>query len=142
MGKILCFKARHYHLSCVLLDNGIWDVTATGEIIGELHRKELYWHNERLIETYIRESSVKFYDFEGFSPDIEDKFDRIGLIIDRDVVTYDDTLTANDLVEDMGFGWNLANTLDAYDTDIKGNNGVTSEMFWGNPKTTEEMFVA
>ena len=141
-AKYYVSKARHYHLSCVLWDNGIWDVTATGEIIGELHRKELYWHNERLIETYIRESSVKFYDFEGFSPDIEDKFDRIGLIIDRDVVTYDDTLTANDLVEDMGFGWNLANTLDAYDTDIKGNNGVTSEMFWGNPKTTEEMFVA
>jgi len=33
--------ARHYHLSTVFWDNGVLDVTACGEIIGELHRDEL-----------------------------------------------------------------------------------------------------
>ena len=134
--------ARHFHLSCILWDNGIWDVTSQGEIIGEMHREELYWHNERLIETYIKASANRFYDFEGFSPDMEDTFNTTGLIVDKDVITYDDSLTSNDLVNDMGFGWNLGNTLDAYDTNIEGNNGVNSEMFWGNPQTTEEMFIA
>ena len=134
--------ARHFHLSCVLWDNGIWDVTATGEIIGELHRDDLTWHIERLIQTYIKSSQIPFYDFEGFPPDLEDTFNRTGLIIDKDVVTFDDTITSEELVNVMGLGWNLGNTMDAYDTGIPGDNGLESETFWGNPKTTEAMFEA
>ena len=133
--------ARYYHLSCVLWDNGIWDVTSTGEIIGELHRDDLTWHIPRLIDTYIKASKTEFYDFEGFSPDLVDTFSKNGLIIDKDVVTFDDSVTSDNLVNVMGLGWNLGNTLDAYDTNIEGDNGVKSEMFWGNPKTTEEMFI-
>ena len=134
--------ARHYHMSCVLWDNGIWDVTSTGEIIGELHRDDLTWHNNRLIKTYIKAANTEFYDFDGFSPDLEDTFDKTGLIIDKDVNIFDDSITSNNLVNEMGLGWNLGNTLDAYDKKIEGNNGVTSEMFWGNPQTTEKMFEA
>ena len=52
--------ARHYHLGSVLWDNGVWDVTATGEIIGEMHRDELKWHIDSLIETYIKASQTEF----------------------------------------------------------------------------------
>ena len=40
-----------------------------------------------------------------------------------------------DLVKDMKIGWNLGNTLDATSNSI----GVSVEMAWGNPKTTQEM---
>ena len=51
---------RNYHLSTVLWDNGKWDVTDTGEIIGELHRDEIKWHNDELIQTYIKASQTEF----------------------------------------------------------------------------------
>ena len=132
--------ARHYHLSTVLWDNGVWDVTASGEIIGELHRDELKWHLQRLIDTYIKASQTEFYDFEGFPVDLEDTFSREGIVVDKDISTFDDKITTDQLVDSMGLGWNLGNTLDAFDTAIKGNSGVESETFWGNPLTTEEMF--
>lgn len=43
-----------------------------------------------------------------------------------------------DLVKEMKIGWNLGNTLDATSNSV----GVTSEMAWGNPKTTQEMIDA
>jgi endoglucanase len=44
--------------------------------------------------------------------------------------------TAVDIVRDMGQGWNLGNTLDAF-----GNaaNPLADETYWGNPKTTKAM---
>ena len=135
-------KARHFYISCVLWDNGIWDVTAQGEIIGELHRNDLTWNIERLIQTYIKASKTEFYNFDGFSPDLDDTFNKTGLITDKDVVSFDDSVTSETLVNIMGLGWNLGNTLDAYDTNIEGDNGIKSEMFWGNPKTKEEYFEA
>ena len=105
--------ARHYHLSTVLWDNGVWDVTASGEIIGELHRDELKWHIQRLIDTYIKASQTEFYDFEGFPVDLEDTFSREGLVVDKDISTFDDKITTDQLVDSMGLGWNLGNTLDA-----------------------------
>ena len=134
--------ARHFHLSTVLWDNGVWDVTASGEIIGELHREELTWHIPRLIDTYIKASQTAFYDFEGFPVDLDDTFNKEGLIVDKDISTFDDSITSDKLVDVMGLGWNLGNSLDAFDTEIKGNSGLESELFWGNPKTTEKMFEA
>ncbi len=45
--------------------------------------------------------------------------------------------TANQIVAEMGAGWNLGNTLDA-----TGGNGLSSETSWGNPKTTKAMIDA
>jgi aryl-phospho-beta-D-glucosidase BglC (GH1 family) len=42
--------------------------------------------------------------------------------------------TAPEVVKLMGTGWNLGNTLDA-----TGKKDVSSETYWGNPKTTQEM---
>lgn len=48
---------------------------------------------------------------------------------------------AAEIVADMGFGWNLGNSLDSYSgTTIGSNIGSTSsETAWGNPATTKEL---
>ncbi len=45
--------------------------------------------------------------------------------------------TANQIVSEMGVGWNLGNTLDA-----TGGSGLNTETSWGNPKTTKAMIDA
>ena len=40
----------------------------------------------------------------------------------------------------LGTGWNLGNTLDAYDDGKKLADTTSTETCWGNPKTTSDMF--
>lgn len=49
--------------------------------------------------------------------------------------------TAFEITEDMGLGWNLGNSFDAYDNRVD-KMGLESETTWGNPKTTNEMLDA
>ncbi|MBQ8962144.1 MAG: cellulase family glycosylhydrolase [Ruminococcus sp.] len=44
-------------------------------------------------------------------------------------------------VADMGFGWNLGNSLDSYSGTVVGSNlgSTSSETAWGNPATTKAM---
>ncbi len=48
---------------------------------------------------------------------------------------------AEEIVADMGFGWNLGNSLDSYSGTVVGANigSTSSETAWGNPATTKEM---
>ena len=114
--------ARHYHLSTVFWDNGVLDVTACGEIIGELHRDELKQILQRLINTYIKASKIEFYDLEGFPVDLEDNFSREGLVVDKDISIFDGKITTDKLIDSMGLCCNLGNILDVFDTAIKGNS--------------------
>lgn len=55
--------------------------------------------------------------------------------------------TATEAVKNMGLGWNLGNTLDAYSQDVLdpskdefwGQQGLESENDWGQPNTTREL---
>lgn len=49
--------------------------------------------------------------------------------------------TAAQTVADMGLGWNLGNSLDAYSGTVIGSNigSTSSETAWGNPATTQTM---
>jgi len=49
------------------------------------------------------------------------------------------TITSNEIIKDMGIGWNLGNTLEACGDWIGGNTTRAYETAWGNPVTTEEM---
>ena len=60
-------------------------------------------------------------------------------------------MTAQELVVDMGFGWNLGNTLDVCQADRDGDGVVNEhvdegekvdETLWGNPPATKELFEA
>ena len=48
---------------------------------------------------------------------------------------------AQQTVADMGFGWNLGNSLDSYSGTVIGSNygSLSSETAWGNPATTKEL---
>ena len=66
----------------------------------------------------------------------KDYFNKEGLIEDKKKVDFDNSITSEQLVNEMGFGWNLGNTLDASN---KNQEGLESETSWENPLTTEEM---
>ena len=58
------------------------------------------------------------------------------IVKDTKTKPFKETLTSKDIVDDMGLGWNLGNTLDAGN---EKNEGIESETSWGNPKTTKSM---
>ncbi len=47
--------------------------------------------------------------------------------------------TAAEITADMGFGWNLGNSLDSYVGTTLGCQDLSSETSWGNPKTTQTL---
>lgn len=50
-----------------------------------------------------------------------------------------DGLGAKDLVEAMGTGWNLGNTLDSWFEDYGSKTPIQAETYWGCPETTKAM---
>ena len=76
-------------------------------------------------------------DDKEFVP--EELFDKSNLVIDEGQKPLRPNLIAKEIVNEMGLGWNLGNTLDAWN-GLKEN--VNSETCWGNPRTTKEMIVA
>ena len=143
-GRYYVTNARKHHLSCILWDNGVWDNKVVGDDIGELHRDDLTWNIDELITAYIKGAKTPFYDIglSEFAINLEDKFNKTNLVLDKGNVKFDESMTSEKLVYEMKFGWNLGNTFDAVNHAAKGNNGLDSETCWGNPKTTEEMFEA
>ena len=63
-------------------------------------------------------------------------FNEDNLIIDKKKIVFKETITSEDIIKEMGLGWNLGNTLDAWN-GLKQD--IDSETCWGNPKTTKEM---
>lgn len=53
-------------------------------------------------------------------------------------------LTSQEFAKQLTIGWNLGNTLDAASNDTSNEwcQGLNSETFWGQPKTTQEMIEA
>ncbi len=66
---------------------------------------------------------------------------RIAPITVQETEAAGDTMTAFEITEDMGLGWNLGNSFDAYNGNLD-IMGVEAETCWGNPKTTNEMLDA
>ena len=56
--------ARRYHISSIMWDNGIYDISLVGqEVFGEYNRNTLTWNNEDLIDAYIKSAETEFEDF-------------------------------------------------------------------------------
>ena len=64
-------------------------------------------------------------------------FDWSKIVQDQGYAWFDDNIRSPDLIAQMGFGWNLGNTLDAHNGNF--NEGLDSESSWGNPKVTNAM---
>ena len=65
-------------------------------------------------------------------------FDQSLAITDKKTVKFDETKKSKDIIDEMGFGWNLGNTLDSI-CGSDQNQGLSTETCWGASKTTEEM---
>lgn len=64
-------------------------------------------------------------------------FDKTTLVVDKKV-EFDDKVTSKQVIDEMGFGWNLGNTFDAHQGRSL-NEGLEAETCWGVSKTTEEI---
>ncbi|MBR5933366.1 MAG: glycoside hydrolase family 5 protein [Treponema sp.] len=86
--------------------------------------------------------------YAGLPFNKEKLYDQTKVITDNGNKTFND-VTAATVVNNMKFGWNLGNTLDAINGDEKTgrtstphNAGLSSETCWSMPKTTEAIFDA
>ena len=77
-------------------------------------------------------------DAYKFAIELKETFDEKNLIKDEGEVKFDDSISAREIVEEMGFGRNLGNTLDAWSGD-KLDQGLDSETICGCTKTTEDI---
>ena len=87
------------------------------------------------ISVFSKENEEKDY---AFDPVIT--FNQEGMIKDGGNAYFDNSITSKKIINELGFGWNLGNTFDAWNSSQ--NQGLDSETCWGNPKTTEEMIDA
>ena len=94
-----------------------------------------------LIIQIISVSSLAASDDEDtytFAIELKETFNKEVAIKDEGKVNFDDSIKARRIVDEMGFGWNLGNTFDAWSGN-KQNQGLNSETIWGCTKTTEEI---
>ena len=87
--------------------------------------------------------SVTVFSLEGkdFAYEPVATFEREGMVVDEGKAYFDDYVSSKKIINELGFGWNLGNTLDAW-TNTSQNQGLESETCWGNPETTQEMIDA
>ena len=83
--------------------------------------------------------SSKVRKFSEFAIDPVKLFNESLTIKDEGNKKFDDSITQKDIINKMGFGWNLGNTLDAFKLDNFSAYDKSSEYRWGQPKTTEEI---
>ena len=77
-------------------------------------------------------------DTYTFAIELKDTFNKTAAIKDEEEVEFDISIRARTVMDEMGFGWNLGNTFDAWN----GNNqdqGLDTETIWGVTKTTEDI---
>ena len=77
-------------------------------------------------------------DTDSFAIELEGTFDAKKAIKDEGKVKFDDSIKARQIMDEMGFGWNLGNTFDAW-SGTKQDQGLDSETVWGVTKTTEDI---
>ena len=88
---------------------------------------------------FLQEKEEKDKEME-FQIKFKDLFDYRTLLRDIEKSYFNLSLKAEDLMDQMGMGYDLSNTLDAHTSEDKQyNQGLSSETCWGNPYTTEEM---
>lgn len=88
-----------------------------------------------LIKLHHQSNSVLYANGnDEFVP--EELFNKDNLVIDNGAKPLKQTITSKEVISEMGLGWNLGNTLDAWN-GLKQD--IDSETCWGNPKTTKEM---
>jgi endoglucanase len=89
-----------------------------------------------LISLSLQKNFVSYLQ-DDFAIKLDPSFDQSKAVKDTGSIQFDDSIQGQSLIGQMGFGWNLGNTFDAYDDKYLPDQGLSSEECWGNPKTTE-----
>lgn len=107
-------ESRKYGMTACVWDNGAWNVSdgEYGEKYGYYNRNKQEWYFPSLMEAAINASKTSSFEAKN---------------------------SAQKIVNNMEFGWNLGNTLDATHWNNLQNAGLDTEKGWGQPKTTKEM---
>ena len=75
-------------------------------------------------------------DSYTFATELKETFNKQIADKDEKKIEFDDSIKARRIVDEMGFGWNLGNTFDAW-SGSKQDQGLEAETSWGCTKTTE-----
>ena len=70
--------------------------------------------------------SVLIKNTNSFAIDLVEKYDKTKVVADTGNKTFDDSITSKTLIDQMGFGWNLGNTFDAF-IGNELNEGLNSD---------------
>ena len=98
------------------------------ERYGYYNRTEKKWFFPLLMDIALKASGLDLQNLEADS------------YLDSNIdIEFQPQNKAQEIVYDMGFGWNLGNTLDATHWQELQNAGLSTETGWGQPKTTKEM---
>ena len=89
------------------------------------------------LKPFLESIEAKFFSEFQYNP--KKLFNESIIIKDLVRKSFDDSITQKELINKMGFGWNLGNTLDAFNLNNYSAYDVYSEGRWGQPKTTEQM---
>ena len=96
----------------------------------------------KLLLTLILLSSIAcstiYEETHIFNTELKQLFDKKEMVKDEKKVKFDDSVTAGQVADEMGFGFNLGNTFDAF-SGTKQNQGLSSETCWGVTETSQEI---
>jgi endoglucanase len=136
-GKYYLEGCRKFEFSAFIWDNGYWDNTKTcDDIFGHFQRSELTWENGNFISALIQsgrtplgeEGMNQIYIAEPISTYNKEK----ALKDYRKYITFDERVKSKEIIDELGFGWNLGNTFDAWEDER--DQGLNSESCWGIQK--------
>ena len=143
-GQYYLENCRNFQLSAFLWDNGKWDNTLSADDTwGFFRRSQLTWENGVFIDAVLHSAKSEFKEnYETFTFEPIATFNTENVVIDYGNKKFDVTLSSKDIIDQVGFGWNLGNTFDAFNDEYLPNQGLSSETCWGNPETTEALIDA
>ena len=75
-------------------------------------------------------------DSYKFAINLKETFNKTNAVKDEEEVEFDDSIRAKQVMDEMGFGWNLGNTFDAWSGNEQ-DQGLNTETIWGCTKTNE-----
>ena len=141
-GKYYVEGCRKFQFSAFIWDNGYWDNTKTcDDIFGHFQRTQLTWENGNFISALIDSGKKPLGEDPANQVYIKEPistFDYSLALKDyRRKIYFDEKVTSKEIIDELGFGWNLGNTFDAWEDEL--DQGLDSETCWGNPKTTPEL---
>jgi hypothetical protein len=103
--------------------------------LGLLQRYSLEWKTPYFISALIKVGQNPLQEkVELFSAEPVEAYDDSEIILDYGEKVFLDKIALKDIIKDLGFGWNLDNTFD--DWNSSQNQGLDFKTCWGISETS------